>query len=53
MFSFFLVSQNKSHKYEFQHELLWSPKLTKNPHKNRGYENMSHVKKRRFYFSCL
>jgi len=45
MSSFFLVSQNQSHKYEFQHTLLWSPKLYEKHGKNRGYENMSHVKK--------
>ncbi|MFT8555656.1 protein NO VEIN domain-containing protein [Liquorilactobacillus hordei] len=45
MSSFFLVSQNQSHKYEFQHKLLWSPKLNQKYGKNRGYANMSHVKK--------
>lgn len=43
--SFFLVSQNQSHEYEFQHKLLWSPKLNRKHGRNPGYVNMSHVRR--------
>lgn len=44
MTRFFLVSQNKSHDYEFEHHLLWSPKLTKNGGHNQAYDLMSQLR---------
>lgn len=45
MVSFYLASQNQTHKYEFDNQLLWSPKLTRGGRRNQAYENMAHVQK--------
>ncbi|OIM22344.1 hypothetical protein ATX60_09965 [Oenococcus oeni] len=44
MSNYYLVSQNKSHGYEFAHRILWSPQLTVNGKHNAGYDAMSRVR---------
>lgn len=41
----FYVCQNKTHKQESAGQYLWSPQKTKNGKNNKGYTNMSLVKK--------
>ena len=41
----FLVNQSKTYKYERDGNYLWSPKLDKNGHHNRGYDLMKEVRK--------
>lgn len=41
----FFVSQNQTYKTEHEKQILWSPQKNKIGGDNRGYINMSHVKK--------
>lgn len=41
----FLVTQNKSHKVEFDHKFIWSPKLNKAGGKTAGFDTMKEVRR--------
>jgi hypothetical protein len=47
----FFVSQNQTYKIEHEKQILWSPQKNKIGGDNRGYINMSNVKKEISFFT--